>query len=137
MLLVELGGGVDVAGVGRCVLGNSLGGERASAALAWWVESPGAQPSEWARPRPDQAVLGAAVPPLAVDHHAAREDQPAVEPPLVERAQQDRGAKRVVLDVVGRIGEVDAKANHGRLVGDAFDSPRGCGGGAGVADVAP
>ena len=52
------------------------------------------------------------------------EHEPAGEAPARERAQQHGGAQVVVRDVVGDVAEVDAQADHRRLVADRVDAAR-------------
>ena len=67
-------------------------------------------------------MLGAAVAALAVDDHARGQHERAVEAARGERAQQLRRPEVVVGDVVGDVAEVDAEADHRRLVADRGDA---------------
>ena len=124
MLLVHLGGGVDVARV-----------ERRGSVTATGVSSPRARRATRLEPRPPRgrrgsrgagatrAVIGAPVAALPVDDHAAGQDQPAAEARRGERAQQHRGAEVVVADVLGRCRACPTpEPDHRRLVADGVDS---------------
>jgi hypothetical protein len=91
--------------------------------------------SAWSRS--DDAVSRASIATVAIDDHAARHDQAASELALVQRAEQATGAEIVAADVFIDVIEVDAEADHGRVVRDGVDAiesgvQRGC-----VGDVGP
>ena len=135
MLLVELGGGVDVARVGGRGLGDRARLEGAPADRAGRLEAAGVEVGGRARRGGLGAVLGARVAALAVDDHARGEHEPAVEAAGVQRAQQLGRAEVVVGHVLGDVGEVDAEPDHRRLVADGVDAGDGAGGRGGVAEV--
>ena len=122
MLLVELGRGVDAARLGRRVLADrgaaraaapqrGQGGSKRPASRSAGARGAG-RTSPWRR---------AQVAALAVDDHAAGEDQRAAEVGARQRREQPRGAEVVGGDVVGDLGEVEAEADHRRLVADRVD----------------
>jgi hypothetical protein len=85
--------------------------------------------SAWARS--DDAVSRASIAAVAVDDHAARDYQSASELASVQRAEQATGAEIVAADVFIDVIEVDAEADHGRVVRDRVDAiesgvQRGC-----------
>jgi hypothetical protein len=70
-------------------------------------------------------VLGTAIAALAVDRHAAREHQAAVEARVVQGPEQDRRAEVVVADVGGDVADVDPHPDHRRLMRDGVDARHG------------
>jgi hypothetical protein len=73
-------------------------------------------------------VLLARVAALAVHDHARREHEAAVEAARGQGPQQLCGREVVVADVGGQVAEIDAQADHRRLVADmghARGRPRG------------
>ena len=75
-----------------------------------------------ARRRTDDAVPRGPGNSLAVHDHAARQHQPAPERPAPQRPQERRRADAVGRDVAGDVVEVDAQADHRRLVADRVDA---------------
>ncbi len=133
MFLVELGRGVDVAGVDGGGLGHGDRRERRAAHGARWLEVALFQCADRAFARAHGAVFRARIRAFAVHDHAAREDEPAREPRVVQRAQQHRRPEVVVRDVLGDVAEVDAEADHGGLMADGIDAADGLGDERGIA----
>ena len=73
---------------------------------------------------------------LAVDDHAAGEDERAAEVDAGQRGEQARGAEVVGGDVVADLGEVEAEPDHRRLVADRVDPVDRGGRDGGVGEVA-
>ena len=100
------------------------------------LEHPGVQVRARPRQRVDDAVLGAAEPALAVDHHRRRQHQP-----LAARGEHLREQHRrrvVVVAAVGRrIGGVHPGAHHRRLVAHHVDAVEQRSDRTGVPDVDP
>jgi hypothetical protein len=127
VLLVELRRGIDVARIGRGVLGDRPGRDLCPAPRAARIEAPGVEVLGAARRWADDPVLGAAIHPFAVHDHARGQHEPPAEASSRELAQQHRGTDVVVRDVVGHVEEVDPEPDHARLVAhvvDAADRPR-------------
>ena len=80
VLLVQLGGGVDVAWVGWRLLADGCPPRRATAGRAAGIEAAGGEVFRGAGAGSDIAVASASVTPLAVDHHARRQHQPTRNP---------------------------------------------------------
>lgn len=120
MFLGEFGGRVDVARVGRRVLGDEAGAERGAALRAGRLEAAGVQVGGGARTRADGAVPGAVVPPFAVDHHRPGDDQV----PHTRRrhlGEQHRRPEVVAADVRRGVRELLAHPDHRRLVAHRVD----------------
>ena len=121
---MELGGGVDVAGVDRRVssIGGPPGGTAAAGDGTGRLEASRVEVGRGAGAGADVAVLVAPVPALAVDDHAAGQHQPAPERPPPQGLEQGGGAGVVVGDVGADVAEVDAQPDLGRLVADGVDA---------------
>ncbi len=126
MLLGELGRGVDVARVGRGVLGDQAGDEWGAAARTGRFEAARLQVCRGPRPGAYDAVLRAVVAALSVHHHRPGQHQPPYAR-LGHRGEQDRGAQVVAGDVLGRVRDAVAEAHHGRLVTDRVHAGQGAG----------
>ena len=108
---------------------------RAPHSRARRLEAAGVEVGAGAGPGSHHAVVGAPVPPLAVDDHRRGHDQPAAELGAPERPQQRGGAGVVVVDVALDVVEVDAEAHPGRLVADGVDTVDGVGHGLAVVEA--
>ncbi len=128
VLLVELGGGVDVAGIERRVLvdGGPAGRAATPGHGAGRVEAAGGQVVGGAGAGAHVAVLVAPVAALAVDHHAAGQHQPAPERPSPQRLEEGGGAGVVGLHIGADVAEVDAQPDLGRLVAHRVDTVDDC-----------
>ena len=100
------------------------------------LELAGTEVVDQARPRCDRSVVGAARTAVAVDDHAAGEDNAAAERPSPQGVEQDRRADVVVGHVVADVGEVDAQADLGGLMADGIDPVDGRPGDRWIPDVA-
>src|SRR5664279_5131462 len=112
MLLMELGRGVDAARLQRRVLEDRPRLQRLAAGGAGRLEAAALEVLAAARCRPHGSVGGALVAALAVDDHAAGQDQSAAEAASGQGGEQARGPEVVVPDVVLGLGEVDAEAQE-------------------------
>ena len=118
VLLGELGRGVDVARVERRVLGHRLGLERAAADRARRLEAAGVEVLGARAGRAGRSRAPGSGSGPRRRRPCSRRARAAGEAARGERAQQHRGAEVVVGDVVGDVAEVDAEADHRRLVAD-------------------
>lgn len=134
MFLGEFGRRVDVARVGRSVLGDQAGAQFGAAARTEWLEPAGVQVGRCTRPGTHRAVGRTVVAALAVDDHGSGEHQTA-DARFRHGGQQHRGPEVVAADVVGCVAEVLAETDHRRLVAHRVHAAQGAGHRAGVADV--
>jgi hypothetical protein len=119
MLLGDLGRCIHVARVQRRIFINCDHLERDATRRATRVELAASKiiPVTWWRGY--RAVLGAAVPTLAVHDHARCQHE--VPDPSSHGSQQHRGAKGVATHIRWKIAKIDAQPDHGGLVADDID----------------
>ena len=116
VLLMQLGGGIHVARVDRRVLGHGLGDELAATLDTGRIVLTQCDRRAGTRRRAHDSVLGAAIAPLAVDHHAAGQHDSSGKVPLVQGAQQHRSADVIVVDILVDIRKIDAETDHRALM---------------------
>ena len=122
VLLVNLRRGVHVARVEDRLLSDQGRGQSVAAGRAGRLEHAHFEVRFASRSRCDPAMVVARVGALAVDDHARRLDETTGKTQAVQRFQQRRRPRRVVVHVVHDIVEVHAETHPGRLVADGVDS---------------
>lgn len=137
VLLVQLGGRVDVARIEWRVLRDRPREQRGAARRARRIEQAAIQvdhpPGRWSH----HTVVEAPVSPLAIHDHRRGEHDAATEVDVVHRREPHDPADVVHVDIVPGVGEVDPQADLARLVAHRIDArehrrPR-----VGVAHVTP
>lgn len=124
MFLGELGGRVHIARVRGRVLGDQARRQLRSTAGTVRLEPARFQVSRRPRSRPDRAVARTVVASFAVDHHRTGQDQ-ASHTRLGHRRKQHRCPEIITPDVLGRVREVIAQADHRCLMTHGVDAPQG------------
>ena len=137
VLLVELGRGIDVARIGRRVLGHGLGRQFAATLIAPRLEGSGVEVLDPTGTRPHDPVVPTSVAAFAVDDHGRGQDGPACEAQLVEDPQSDGPADVVVLHISRRVAEVEPESDLSGLMADGVGTDHGRSPRIGVANVAP
>ena len=121
MLLMHLGGGVDVAGVECGVLVDRGPRQVRAARPAGRLERTRLEPRHGTRSGSDRPARRAAIGALAVDDHAAGQDQATGEIGLIQLPEQYRGRQVVVPGVVRDVVEPQAETDLGGLMADCID----------------